>query len=65
MPGFLRKANQFGELFILAGPADEEIEVLRRLGYRPEGQIRRPLRGAGSGAPRAGLSLRPARRGRA
>jgi len=36
MPEFLRKANQFGEMFILAGPADEEIEDLRRLGYRPE-----------------------------
>lgn len=36
MPQFLRKANQFGEFFILAGPADEELEDLRQLGYRPE-----------------------------
>ena len=36
MPEFMRKANQFGEMYILAGPADEEIEHLRRLGYRPE-----------------------------
>lgn len=36
MPEFLRKANQFGEFFILAGPADEELEDLRKVGYRPE-----------------------------
>ena len=36
MPGFLRKANQIGEMLILAGPADEEIDELRELGYRPE-----------------------------
>jgi hypothetical protein len=36
MPGFLRKANQFGEYMFLAGPADEELEDLRKLGYRPE-----------------------------
>ncbi len=36
MPEFLRKANQFGEYFILAGPADEELEDLRKLGYRLE-----------------------------
>lgn len=36
MPEFLRKANQLGELLILAGPADEDLEELRRRGYRPE-----------------------------
>jgi hypothetical protein len=36
MPEFLRKANQFGEFFILAGPADEELEDLRQRGYKPE-----------------------------
>lgn len=36
MPEFLRKANQFGEFFILAGPADDELEGLRRRGYRPK-----------------------------
>lgn len=36
MPSFLRKANQLGEMRMLAGPADEELEELRRLGYRPE-----------------------------
>lgn len=36
MPDFLRKANQLGELLILAGPADEDLEELRRRGYRPE-----------------------------
>jgi hypothetical protein len=32
----LRKANQYAEFQLLAGPRDEEIENLRRLGYRPE-----------------------------
>ncbi|MFB8023874.1 hypothetical protein ACFC36_35455 [Streptomyces rubiginosohelvolus] len=32
----LRKANQYAEFQLLAGPRDEEIEDLRRLGYRPE-----------------------------
>ncbi|MFE7425233.1 hypothetical protein [Streptomyces sp. NPDC057545] len=32
----LRKANQFAEFQLLAGPKDEEIEDLRRRGYRPE-----------------------------
>lgn len=36
MPEFLRKANQYGEYFLLAGPADEELDDLRKLGYRPE-----------------------------
>jgi hypothetical protein len=37
MPEFLRKANQFAELMILAGPSDEEIDILRQeYGYRPE-----------------------------
>jgi hypothetical protein len=36
MPDFLRKANQFGEMRMLAGSADDEIEELRQLGYRPE-----------------------------
>jgi hypothetical protein len=36
MPEFLRKANQYGEYFLLAGPADEELDDLRRHGYRPE-----------------------------
>jgi hypothetical protein len=36
MREFLRKANQFGEMRMLAGPADHEVEDLRRRGYRPE-----------------------------
>lgn len=37
MPEFLRKANQLAELMILAGPPDEEIDILRQqYGYRPE-----------------------------
>ncbi len=36
MPGFLRKANQISEMLILTGPADEEVDELRQLGYRPE-----------------------------
>ncbi|MFG2825286.1 hypothetical protein ACGFX4_38395 [Kitasatospora sp. NPDC048365] len=32
----LRLANQFTEFRLLAGPRDEEIEDLRRHGYRPE-----------------------------
>ncbi|MGW0767775.1 hypothetical protein [Streptomyces sp. NPDC002676] len=32
----LRKANQYAEFQLLVGPRDEEIEGLRRLGYRPE-----------------------------
>jgi hypothetical protein len=36
MPEFLRKANQYGEYFHLAGPADDELDDLRQLGYRPE-----------------------------
>lgn len=37
MPEFLRKANQVAELMILAGPGDEEVDILRQdYGYRPE-----------------------------
>lgn len=37
MSQFLRKASQFGEMRILAGPEDHEIEDLRRrFGYKPE-----------------------------
>jgi hypothetical protein len=36
MQTWLRKINQFAEFRMLAGPADEEIEDLRRYGYRPE-----------------------------
>ncbi|MFF4802242.1 hypothetical protein ACFY1U_28205 [Streptomyces sp. NPDC001351] len=36
MRAWLRKANQFAEFQLLAGPRDEEIEDLRRHGYRPE-----------------------------
>ena len=37
MQTWLRKINQFAEFRILAGPADDEIEDLRRrYGYRPE-----------------------------
>jgi hypothetical protein len=37
MPDFLRKANQVAEFMILAGPSDEEAEILRQqYGYRPE-----------------------------
>ncbi|WP_217231548.1 hypothetical protein [Streptomyces anulatus] len=32
----LRKANQYAEFQLLAGPKDEEVEDLRRHGYRPE-----------------------------
>lgn len=32
----LRKANQYAEFQLLAGPRDEEMEDLRRLGYRTE-----------------------------
>lgn len=32
----LREANQYAEFQLLAGPRDEQIEDLRRLGYRPE-----------------------------
>jgi hypothetical protein len=40
MPEFLRKANQFAELMILAGPGDEEVGILRQqYGYRPEVMI--------------------------
>lgn len=35
MPDFLRKANQYGEYFVLADPADEDLDDLRKLGYRP------------------------------
>ena len=33
---WLRRANQYAETRVLAGPADEEVESLRTLGYRPE-----------------------------
>ena len=37
MPEFVRKANQFTEMMVLAGPSDEEIAELREhYGYRPE-----------------------------
>lgn len=36
MRTWLRKANQYAEFLLLAGPRDEEIEDLRRRGYRPE-----------------------------
>ncbi|MFJ6897493.1 hypothetical protein [Streptomyces hokutonensis] len=36
MQTWLRKANQFAEFQLLAGPKDEEIDDLRRHGYRPE-----------------------------
>jgi hypothetical protein len=36
MPDFLRKANQFVEMRMLAGPADDELEHLHGLGYRPD-----------------------------
>jgi hypothetical protein len=37
MPEFLRKANQFTEMMLLAGPGDEDIGELREhYGYRPE-----------------------------
>lgn len=36
MPDFLRKAAQFTEYQMLAGPQDAEVPELRRLGYRPE-----------------------------
>ncbi|WP_371579562.1 hypothetical protein [Streptomyces sp. NBC_01314] len=36
MQTWLRKINQFAEFHLLAGPKDEEIEDLRRHGYRPE-----------------------------
>ena len=40
MPEFLRKANQLTELMILAGPGDEEVDILRQqYGYRPEAMI--------------------------
>ncbi|MET9617518.1 hypothetical protein [Kitasatospora indigofera] len=35
-PDLLRKINQFTEFMVLAGPKDEDIEELRRHGYRPE-----------------------------
>jgi hypothetical protein len=40
MPEFLRKANQLTEMMILAGPGDEEIDILReQYGYQPEAMI--------------------------
>ncbi|MFI9587846.1 hypothetical protein ACIHCQ_39990 [Streptomyces sp. NPDC052236] len=33
---WLRRVNQLVEFQVLAGPADSEVEELRRLGYRPE-----------------------------
>ncbi|WP_217561735.1 hypothetical protein [Streptomyces sp. GbtcB6] len=36
MQAWLRKVNQYAEFQLLAGPRDEEIEDLRRRGYRPE-----------------------------
>jgi hypothetical protein len=40
MPEFLRKANQLGEMMILAGPPDEEVPILRdQYGYRPEAMV--------------------------
>lgn len=39
MPGldaWLRHVNQHAEALLLAGPADDEVEVLRGYGYRPE-----------------------------
>lgn len=36
IPDFLRKTNQLGEMRMLARPADDEIEELRQLAYRPE-----------------------------
>lgn len=37
MSEFLRKASQFGEMRVLAGPEDGEVEDLRwRFGYKPE-----------------------------
>ena len=37
MADFLCKANQVAELMILAGPGDEEVDILRqKYGYRPE-----------------------------
>jgi hypothetical protein len=40
MPELLRKANQLAELMILAGPGDEEVDILReQYGYRPEATI--------------------------
>ena len=41
MPKFLRKANQFAELMILAGPGDEEVGILReQYGYQPEATLK-------------------------
>ncbi|WP_329296041.1 hypothetical protein [Streptomyces sp. NBC_01455] len=36
MPDFLRRAAQFTEYQLLAGPQDADIPRLRQLGYRPE-----------------------------
>ncbi len=32
----LRQANQWGEVKLLTGPDDDEVDELRRVGYRPE-----------------------------
>ncbi|MFE7037036.1 hypothetical protein ACFU9Y_42765 [Streptomyces sp. NPDC057621] len=36
LQSWLRRVNQVVEFQVLAGPADSEVEELRRLGYRPE-----------------------------
>lgn len=36
LSSWIRLASQYGEFHFLAGPKDEEIEDLRRAGYRPE-----------------------------
>jgi hypothetical protein len=36
MSAWLRRANQYAEFLLLAGPADDQVEELRKQGYRPE-----------------------------